>query len=425
MSQLGRIKMLRPLRLRDFALLWTGMTVSLLGDGMYYVAIAWQVLELDNRPTAMSYVGVAWVAPQLVLMVFGGVLTDRIERRRMMMAADLIRAAAVGAIGVLAVTNALELWHVLVLVVLFAIGDAVFWPAFTAIIPEIVPAAELLQANSLDNFIRPATRLVGPALGGLVVATVGPGTAFLVDAGTFLVSFTALLAVSARPMAKSEHVRSALRDIREGFAFVRRETWLWGTLLMAAFGNFATSALFVLVPYVVKTELGGSAGEYGLIATFGAVGGLAGSLVLGQLGLPRRHIVLMLGSWAVGVACVAGYGIANDVPQMWVFAAVSGAGMSVGSVVWGTLMHSLVPKELLGRVSAFDWTVSLALTPVGYAVLGPLGEAIGASKTLVLCGVIGGALHVLFLALPGIRGPEGDARVVTAAQSRGTTLQDS
>jgi len=164
--------MLRPLRLRDFALLWSGMTVSLLGDGMYYVAIAWQVLELDNRPTAMSFVGIAWVVPQLVLMVFGGVLTDRIERRRMMMAADLIRAAAVGAIGVLAVMGALQLWHVLALVVLFAIGDAVFWPAFTAIVPEIVPAAELVQANSLDYFIRPATRLVGPALGGLVVATV-------------------------------------------------------------------------------------------------------------------------------------------------------------------------------------------------------------------------------------------------------------
>jgi MFS family permease len=417
-SQLGRVKMLRPLRLRDFALLWTGMTVSLLGDGMYYVAIAWQVLELDNRPTAMSFVGIAWVAPQLVLMVFGGVLTDRIERRRMMMAADLIRAAAVGAIGVLAVTGALELWHVIALVVLFAIGDAVFWPAFTAIVPEIVPAAELLQANSLDNFVRPATRLVGPALGGVVVATVGPGTAFLVDAGTFLASFAALLAISARPMAKSEHVRSALRDIRDGFVFVRRETWLWGTLLMAAFGNFATSAMFVLVPYVVKTELGGSAGEYGLIATFGAIGGLAGSLVLGQLGLPTRHIVLMFVSWAVGVACIAGYGIANAVPQMWVFAAVSGAAMSVGSVVWGTLMHSLVPKALLGRVAAFDWTVSLALTPVGYAVLGPLGEAIGASKTLVFCGGIGGAVHVVFLALPGIRGPEGDERVVTAAAQR-------
>jgi MFS family permease len=418
MSQLGRVKMLRPLRLRDFALLWSGMTVSLLGDGMYYVAIAWQVLELDNRPTAMSFVGIAWIVPQIVLMVFGGVLTDRIERRRMMMAADLIRAAAVGAIGVLAVTGVLELWHVLALVVLFAIGDAVFWPAFTAIVPEIVPAAELLQANSLDNFVRPATRLVGPALGGLVVATVGPGTAFLVDSGTFLASFAALVAMSARPMAKPEHVLSALRDIREGFAFVRRETWLWGTLVMAAFGNVATSSMFVLVPYVVKTELGGSAGEYGLIATFGAVGGLAGSLVLGQLGLPPRYMVLMFASWAAGVACIAGYGIANTVPQMWVFAAVSGAAMTIGSVVWGTLMHSLVPKDLLGRVSAFDWTVSLALTPVGYAVLGPLGEAIGASRTLVLCGVIGGALHVLFLALPGIRGPEADGRVVTAAAQR-------
>jgi DHA3 family tetracycline resistance protein-like MFS transporter len=394
------------------------MTVSLLGDGMYYVAIAWQVLELDNRPTAMSFVGVAWVTPQILLMVFGGVLTDRIERRRMMMAADVIRAAAIGTMGVLSVSGALELWHVVALVVVFGVGDAVFWPAFTAIVPELVPADELVQANSLDNFVRPATRLVGPALGGLVVATVGPGTAFLVNAGSFVVSFAALALVSPRPSEKPEHGRSALRDIREGFAFVRGQTWLWGTLVLAAFGNFATSSMFVLVPYVVKTELGGTASEFGLIAAFGAVGGLLGSLVLGQLGLPRRHIVLMFLSWAVGVLCISGYGIASSVPPMWAFSAISGAAMSVGSVVWGTLMHSLVPKGLLGRVSAVDWTLSIALTPVAYAVLGPIGEAFGASRTLIVCGAVGSVLHIAFLALPGIRGPEGDERVVTAARAR-------
>jgi DHA3 family tetracycline resistance protein-like MFS transporter len=336
----------------------------------------------------------------------------------MMMAADVIRAAAIGTMGVLSVSGALELWHVVALVVVFGVGDAVFWPAFTAIVPELVPADELVQANSLDNFVRPATRLVGPALGGLVVATVGPGTAFLVNAGSFVVSFAALALVSPRPSEKPEHGRSALRDIREGFAFVRGQTWLWGTLVLAAFGNFATSSMFVLVPYVVKTELGGTASEFGLIAAFGAVGGLLGSLVLGQLGLPRRHIVLMFLSWAVGVLCISGYGIASSVPPMWAFSAISGAAMSVGSVVWGTLMHSLVPKGLLGRVSAFDWTLSIALTPVAYAVLGPIGEEFGASRTLIVCGAVGAVLHIAFLALPGIRGPEGDERVVTAARAR-------
>lgn len=418
MGRLARLKILRPLRHRDFAFLWSGMTVSLLGDGMYYVAIAWQVLELDNRPTAMSLVGIAWVTPQLLLMVFGGVLTDRVERRRMMMAADVIRAAAIGAMGVLSVTGALELWHVVALVVLFGVGDAVFWPAFTAIVPEIVPPDELVQANSLDNFVRPATRLVGPALGGVVVATVGVGAAFLLDAASFALSFAALLLISSRPAEKVEEARSALRDIREGFAFVRGETWLWGTLVLAAFGNFATSSTFVLVPYVVKTELGGSASQFGLISGFGAVGGLVGSLLLGQLGLPRRHIVLMFVSWAIGVLCISGYGLANSVPPMWAASAVAGAAMTVGAVVWGTLMHSLVPKRLLGRVSAFDWTLSIALTPVAYAVLGPVGEAFGASRTLIVCGVVGSVLHVAFLALPGIRGPEGDERVVTAARAR-------
>jgi len=183
------VSILRPLRERDFALLWTGMTVSLLGDGIYFVAIAFQVYGLSNAPTALSLVGLSWSIGMLAFVLTGGLTSDRFERRRVMIAADAMRAVVLAVIGVLSVTHALELWHLVGLVVVYGAADAFFGPAFGAIVPDIVPAPLLIEANALDQFVRPiALRLIGPAAGGALVAGVGAGPAFLVDAGTFCFS---------------------------------------------------------------------------------------------------------------------------------------------------------------------------------------------------------------------------------------------
>src|SRR5919109_4058041 len=224
--RLSRLGILRPLRIRDFALLWAGATVSLAGDGVYVVALAWQVYDLSNSPTALSVVGVAWTLPLGLFVLVGGVVTDRVERRRVMIAADVVRALAAATIGVLSLTGEIELWHLVALATVFGTGEAFFGPAFTSIVPQIVPRDLLLQANSLDQFIRPlAFMLVGPALGGWLVAAIGPGEAFLFDAITFLVSALTLLQLRPRPLLPADGRLSLLRDLREGFAFVRAHAW--------------------------------------------------------------------------------------------------------------------------------------------------------------------------------------------------------
>ena len=161
-GRLSRIGILRPLRIRDFALLWAGATVSLAGDGVYVVALAWQVYELSDSPTALQLVGVAWTLPVGLFVLLGGVVSDRFERRRIMIAADLVRAAAAATIGALSLTGEVELWHLIALAAVFGTGEAFFGPAFMSIVPQIVPRDLLLQANSLDQFIRPfAFLLVG------------------------------------------------------------------------------------------------------------------------------------------------------------------------------------------------------------------------------------------------------------------------
>jgi MFS family permease len=169
------------------------MTVSLLGDGIYFVAIAWQVYELSNVPTALSLVGLAWSLPMLVFLLVGGILSDRFDRRLVLIASDIVRGLAIGAVGVLSVTGALELWHVIVLVALEGAGQSLFGPAFGAIVPDIVPQEMLVQANSLNQFMEPlGVRLAGPALGGVAIATLGTGEAILLNAASFVVSGLAL-----------------------------------------------------------------------------------------------------------------------------------------------------------------------------------------------------------------------------------------
>ena len=166
----SRVRLLAPFRHRDFRLLWSGMCVSLLGDGVFLVAIAWQAYELSNAPTALSLVGIAMTVPTIVFLLIGGVVSDRIDRRKVMLAADLGRGLLVGVLAVLSLTGALELWHMVALVAGYGAAAAFFGPAFDAITPEVLPEEELAQANALDQLVRPAMlRLAGPAVGGLLI----------------------------------------------------------------------------------------------------------------------------------------------------------------------------------------------------------------------------------------------------------------
>ena len=412
MSVLRRFKMLGPLRIRDFALLWTGMTVSLLGDGVFYIAIAWQVYQLSNVPTALALVGLAMSVPQVLFLLLGGVVSDRSNRRRVMLAADAIRGVAISTMGVLSVTGTLRIWHLMVLAAIYGGGTAFFGPAFDAIVPDIVPQAELAEANSLDQFVRPtALRLAGPALGGFLIGATGVGWAFVVDGLSFAVSIVALLLMHSLPPERTagEETQSAVRDIREGFAYVRAHVWLWGTLAAAAVAYLLfMGPTEVLVPFIVKNDLGGSVRTLGFVYAAGGIGAIGAALIMGQRGLPRRFVTFMYVSWALATFAVAGYGLAV-VPWHAMAACLVFSGLeTAGAVVWATTKQRLVPAGLLGRVSSFDWFISIGLLPLSFALTGPVAGLIGARATLVGAGVLGGIVTIAALFLPGMRSIERD-----------------
>jgi MFS family permease len=427
-----RLAMLAPLRGRDFRLLWTGMMVSLLGDGVFYVAIAWQVYQLSDAPTALAVVGLAMSLSQVVLLLLGGVTSDRLDRRRVMLAADLLRATVMAAIGLLALLDAIHLWHLVVLAALYGAGAGFFGPAFDAIIPDLVPDDLLAHANSLDQILRPtALRLAGPALGGWLIAAWGTGSAFLLDAGSFLVSAAMLARMTpAIPRTAGGTPTSALREVRDGFGFVRRHVWLWGTFLAATFAYLLfVGPSEVLVPLLVKHDLHGTARDLGLVFSVGGLGAVTGAFAIGQRGLPRRHVSFMYITWSLATLSVAGYGLATHVWQVMLASLAFNALEAAGTVVWATTKHRLVPAELLGRVSSFDWFISIGLLPVSFALTGPAAEAIGARATLIAAGILGGIVTFGFLFLPDMRaiehdpptgGPgDEDARTSVAAERTG------
>jgi MFS family permease len=405
----SRVNLLAPLRHRDFRLLWAGMTVSLVGDGILLVAIVWQAYELWNAPAALSLLGIGITIPTIAFLLPAGVLSDRLDRRLLMLWADVARAAIVAVLAVLALTGQLRFWELLVIVALYGVGTAFFTPAFEAIVPDIVPACDLPAANSLDQFVRPiALRLAGPALGGVLVTALGTGGAFAVDAASFGASTIAVFLMRPPRHPRSEHVESSMRALREGLRFVRSRVWLWGTLLSAALAYLAfMGPVEVLLPYVVKNDLDASAADLGLVFAAGGVGAVGAALVMGQRGHPRRDVTFIYATWTLATLAVAGYGLATASWQLMIACLVFNALETAGTIVWATVKQRHVPPSMLGRVSSLDWLISIGLLPLSFALTAPVAGLIGAQATLLVSAAVGGTLTLGALFLPGMRDIEG------------------
>jgi MFS family permease len=415
------VNLLRPLRERDFALLWTGMTVSLLGDGIYTVAVAWQVYELSNRPSALALVGLSWTAGLVLFILLAGVLSDRLDRRRVMVGADLLRAVVQVGIGALALTHTLEIWMLVPLVLVHGIGEAFFAPAFSALVPDILAPAQIPQASAIEQIVRQAARnFAGPAIGGVIVALVGPGTSFVIDAGTFLFSAACIFAIRIRPSVVRERAAGMIAELRDGVAYVRTQTWLWGTLVAASTAIlFFMGPIQVLVPYVVKNRLHSGSGSYGTILALEGLGAIAMALWVGARGLPRREVSWMMLIWAFGGIPFLGFALGQEVWVLAACACVWGASIAFGMIVWTTRMATRVPVELRGRVNSVDWFVSIGLAPASFALTGPVSSWIGVRDTLLIAAIVPAVSTFALLFLTGMRAEE-TRELQTAAVGAGS-----
>jgi len=321
--------------------------------------------------------------PLISLLLFGGVVSDRHGRRKVMLSADLVRAGLLALLAALAASGTLRLWQMMVIVAVYGGAQAFFDPASDAILPELVPDAQLAEANALEQVVRPlALRLAGPAIGGVLVGVLGLGAAFMADAATFLVSAATLWAMSARasssPFLAGAQLERATVQAREGWTYVREHVWLWGTFASAGIAYLLfMGPAEVLLPFMVKHVLRGSGVQLGLVLGAGGLGSVAAALAMTRSGLPSRSMTFIYVVWTLGTLAIAGYGLASAIWELMLASVAFNLLETAGTIVWATMKQRHVPGQMLGRVSSLDWLISIGLLPVSFALTAPLSAAFG------------------------------------------------
>jgi MFS family permease len=403
----------RPFATPQYSLLVAALVLSLLGTGVWIVAVVWQVIELGGTPVDLSIVATGGSIGLVLAVLFGGVAADRIPQKLILTTVETVKALSMAAIAALALTDTIEVWHLAVVSLLLGVADGFFYPAYSAWLPALLPADDLLAANGIEGVLRPALmQAAGPALASAAIAILSPGLGFAIVAvtqglGAIVLSLMRTTAVRREADAEPSHPLVAVWvDVRDGVRYMFRTRWLLATLLYSALLVLAIMGpIEVLLPFAVRDQTGGGAGAFALaLAAFG-VGGALGSLAVASMRLPRRYLTLMIAAWGVGCAPLAVIGLTDQLWLMVVALFICGVLFSGATVIWGTLLQRRVPPEMLGRVSSLDFFVSLALMPISMAIAGPVGELIGIPVAFIAAGLIPVVLAALTLLIARL-GPD-------------------
>lgn len=402
---------LGPLRHRNFRAVFTGQAISSFGNAMVPVAIAFAVLRLTGSATDLGAVLTSEFVAQLALFLAGGVIADRISRRTVMIGSDITRTASQGLLGVLLVTTRPSVVVIAALVVVQGLAGGIFTPAAQGLTPALVPSEELQQANTLQSMVGSAMWIVGPAVGGVLVATIGPGWAVLIDAGTYLVNVVMLVGVRLE-LPPREVRTSFLSEMGVGWREFRARSWYFSTVVTVAVLNMFAVAYFVLGPAIARLDYGG-AKAWGLINATGGIGSIAGGFMAMRFKL--RH-PFRFGVPLIMMFAVLPLALAARLPLVVVCVASAFAlfgPLAFNAIVY-TTVHKLVPEHLLSRLIAYDYFIAFLLTPVGSALAGPVSGWIGLRTALAVIGVVHVVGPLLILLIPSVRDLE-DPGVAAAA----------
>ena len=381
---------------RAFRLLSAGQALSVVGDRITPVAIAFAVLGIGDV-TDLGIVLAAGGIPFALFAIAGGVVSDRVGRRRVMIASDLVRTVSQAVTAGLLISGRAEVWMLVVLSAVYGTASAVFMPALMGLIPQTVPAGRLQEANAVLGFTRSVASVLGPALAGVIIAVAGPGEAIALDAVTFALSAACLIAL--RPAASDPGVEPEARfraRLRAGWREVRARPWLrWGLVAMATYHVCVLPAVFALGPALAKAELSGASSWAAIVTAF-AVGSIIGS-ALGLRANPKRPMRVCAAAF-LGAACqpaiIAG---AGSTLAIGAFEALAGICVAFGFTLWETTLGREIPAHLLSRVTSFDWFSSVGLMPLGYALVGPLADALGLHTVMFGASAIVAALAAAYL----------------------------
>lgn len=389
------------LREPGYRRLFVGRTTSLIGDGMSPIAIAFAVLGLGGSATDLGIVFAAHSLLLIGLVLSAGVVGDRISPRLSMLGADLVRTVAMAVMATILLSGSAGIWQIAVLYAIVGGATAFFNPASNVIVPQVVSASRLQEANALLELSRSLGKVIGPALAGLLLGLGSPGAAVAFDAGTFAVSAVALLGLRPAPVEAAERT-SFLAELRHGWREFSVRSWLVAVVCGAAVSNaIFAPAIQVLGPTVAQESLGGSS-AWAVIATSMGLGALIGGAIALSI-RPRRPLLVGEGIVILIAVPLALLALPASTAVIALGALVSGVVTSIAAILFETAWVQHVPPPVRTRVSAYDWFGSLALEPLGLAVVGPIAVAIGTSETLWLSAAIVTFTLVAVYSIPSVR----------------------
>ena len=396
---------------RSFARYLAAVTVSNLGTGMAIVALAFAVLEFGG-PTDLGIVLLAREIPIVVFLLLGGVFADRIPRRTILVGSDLVKGAAQVATAILLFTGTANVWNVALLQTVFGVASAFSRPATIGLVKEAVSDGRLQEANALLGLSGSVFSIAGPALGALAVTAGSPAWAIAADSATFFLSaaLTASMHLSATVRLASA---SVLGDLRDGWReFIKRP---WVVAMVVSFGLFQLTffpAVYVLGPLIAKEELGGAA-AWGTILAVESAGAVFGGLFALRLRVKRPLVASQLLVIPAGLF-VASLAVPFSLVAIAALSFATGVGFALGNTLWMTALLRNVPEHAISRISSFDWFGSVALNPIGYALIGPIAVAIGTSETLAVAAVLNIAVCLSIVLVPAVRGVRMEGLAVAA-----------
>ncbi|MER7411311.1 MULTISPECIES: MFS transporter [Streptomyces] len=398
----GALRRLEVLREANFRIFFAGYTTSMLGTSMATVALSFAVLEATGSLSDLSFVMAARIVPMVVFLLGGGILGDRLPRRMIMLCSDWLRALTQGSLAVLLMTGSAQLWQLLLLAALGGVGEAFFKPSFDGLVPHVVSAPRLPDANTMLGLGNSVASVAGPALAGLLVTLVSPATVLLVDAGTYALCALFLMRLRV-PESRAASTPGLLTELRAGWGLFTGHRWLWIVTLQFTMFNFVVWAPYLVLGPAAADATYTGASSWGTIVSVYGAGSILGALfLLGRR--PNRPLLittLVTVLWAAPSAALAA-----QAPLVVVCAGALSAGVanSVFNALWMTTIQQHVPQDALSRVMSYVSFGAYSIGPLGLALAGPVAEHTSISAVLAVGVCWQLAANAFILCLPSVRG---------------------
>ena len=408
------------LKHRNFALLWTGLLISMVGSQMQQWALFWHISQLSKDPIAVSVVGAVRFVAVFCFSLFGGLVADRYNRRNILFFTQSTALLVALILGVLTLTGTIQLWHIYLLTGIQAISMAFDLPARQALVPNLVPRDILPSAFSLQSIAFNTGAIVGPALSGVVIGYLGQEAAYFINALSFLAVIVALLLLRGVHHQKSEiktGLRAALSDIRDGIQFIRHQPLILSSMILDFVATFFSSAN-TLLPYFSQNVLHVGEVAYGWLAAAQSIGAVTVGLVASQYNRIRRQGPLLLGAVvAFGLATIL-FGLARVYFLVFIALILIGAADSVSTIIRNTIRQLITPDTLRGRMTSINQIFFMGGPQLGEIEAGAVAKFFGVPFAIV-SGGMGAILGALLVASvwPALVRYNGDEPIPVAVSS--------